>query len=413
MDNTSHSSSVTLGSQVRRIFRHRLLILLSVVVFAVAGAVYGYMTNSKYTAKASLVVYPLVVDPAGTGSANSAKVDIATESRVASSREVAQNAAKALIANGDTLSEAQLTSRLSRLMNSVKVTGTSQTAVLDIEVTRPNGTEAARYANAMANAYLQVRSESLKSSVDSALHQIDEQISALEGDNNRAGLLSQLQDRRAQIQLTSTTGGRVMSEAQVPSSSSALGPVKMGIVGAVAGLLIGAVLAYGRDRTMRHVGYADRLEDAGIPVHELGSTSEANDAFMLLRTIGAPDGDVKSAGASGIVILPGTDRGVEHLYQMLQRVLPTEYARFTDYASVRDALTRHTPESLVEKSETPLVISLSTATPLSTQLRFVQAGGVALVPVTAATSLQQVRELFAQLDQLEGVNALAVFLDRE
>ncbi len=175
MDNTSHTSSVTLGSQVRRIFRHRLLILLSVVIFAVAGAAYGYMTNSKYTSKASLVVYPLVVDPAGTGSANSAKVDIATESRVASSREVAQNAAKALIANGDTLSEAQLTSRL---MNSVKVTGTSQTAVLDIEVTRPNGTEAARYANAMANAYLQVRSESLKSSVDSALHQIDEQISA-------------------------------------------------------------------------------------------------------------------------------------------------------------------------------------------------------------------------------------------
>ena len=203
MDNTSHSSSVTLGSQVRRIFRHPLLILLSVVVFAVAGAAYGYMTNSKYTSKASLVVYPMVVDPAGTGSANSAKVDIATESRVASSREVAQNAAKSLIANGDTLSEAQLTSRL---MNSVKVTGTSQTAVLDIEVTRPNGTDAARYANAMANAYLQVRSESLKSSVDSALHQIDEQISALEGDNGRAGLLSQLQERRAQIQLTSTTG---------------------------------------------------------------------------------------------------------------------------------------------------------------------------------------------------------------
>ncbi|MEZ7666870.1 Wzz/FepE/Etk N-terminal domain-containing protein, partial [Rothia sp. 27098_8_161] len=333
MDNTSHTSSVTLGSQVRRIFRHRLLILLSVVVFAVAGAAYGYMTNSKYTSKASLVVYPLVVDPAGTGSANSTKVDIATESRVASSREVAQNAAKSLIANGDTLSEAQLTSRL---MSSVKVTGTSQTAVLDIEVTRPNGTDAAHYANAMANAYLQVRSESLKSSVDSAVHQIDEQISALEGDNGRVGLLSQLQERRVQIQLTSTTGGRVMSEAQIPVSSSALGPVKMAIVGAVAGLLIGAVLAYGRDRTMRHVGYADRLEDAGIPVHELGSSSESNDPFMLLRTIGAPDGDLKSAGASGIVILPGTDRGVEHLYQMLQRVMPTEYARFTDYASVRN-----------------------------------------------------------------------------
>ena len=177
MDTPLIPPRLPLAARVRRIFRHRLLILLSVVVFAAAGAAYGYMTNSKYTSKASLVVYPLVVDPAGTGSANSAKVDIATESRVASSREVAQNAAKSLIANGDTLSEAQLTSRL---MNSVKVTGTSQTAVLDIEVTRPNGTEAARYANAMANAYLQVRSESLKSSVDSALHQIDEQISGLE-----------------------------------------------------------------------------------------------------------------------------------------------------------------------------------------------------------------------------------------
>ena len=101
-----------------------------------------------------------------------------------------------------------------------------------------------------------------------------------------------------------------MSEAQVPSSSSALGPVKMGIVGAVAGLLIGAVLAYGRDRTMHHVGYADRLEDAGIPVHELGSTSEANDAFMLLRTMGAPRRRCEERWCSALVILPGTDCGL-------------------------------------------------------------------------------------------------------
>ncbi len=53
----------------------------------------------------------------------------------------------------------------------------------------------------------------------------------------------------AQIQLTSATGGRVMSEA---GSFFFLGswPVKMGIVSAVAGLLIGAVPAYGRDHTM-------------------------------------------------------------------------------------------------------------------------------------------------------------------
>ena len=44
--------------------------------------------------KASLVVYPLVIDPAGTGSANPREGGCATESRVASSREVAQNRGK-------------------------------------------------------------------------------------------------------------------------------------------------------------------------------------------------------------------------------------------------------------------------------------------------------------------------------
>lgn len=410
MDKTSHSSSVTLGSQVHRIFRHRLLILVSVAIFALVGAVYGYMTMGNYSAKASVVVYPMIVDPAGTGSANSTKVDIATESRVASSHEVAETAAKALIANGDTLSEAQL---ISRLTGAVKVTGTSQTSVLDIEVTRPNPDEAARYANAIASAYLQARANALKSNVDAATEKIDEQITAAEGDTNRAAFLAGLHDRRAQIQLTSLIGGRVISQAQIPSSPKSLGPIKLGLVGAVAGLLVGAVVAYARDRLMGNVGYADRLQDAGIPVHELGSTSEANDAFMLLRTVGAPDGDLKSAGASGVVVLPGTDEGVEHLHQMLQRVLPSEYAQFTDYASVRDELTRHTPESLVAKSDVPLVISLSSSTPLSTQLRFVQASGVALVPVNATTSLSSVRELFEQLQELDGVTSLAVFIDHE
>ena len=59
------------------------------------------------------------------------------------------------------------------------------------------------------------------------------------------------------------------------------------------------------------------------------------------------------------------------------------------------------------------MISLSTATPLSTQLRFVQGWRRGSGSGDCGYFSQQVRELFAQLDQLEGVNALAVFLDRE
>ena len=78
----------------------------------------------------------------------------------------------------------------------------------------------------------------------------------------------------------------------------------MGIVGAVAGLLIGAVLAYVVTAPCVTLVTLIVWKMPVIPVHELGSTSEANDAFMLLRTMGAPDGDVKSAGASGVSFCP-------------------------------------------------------------------------------------------------------------
>ena len=135
---------------------------------------------------------------------------------------------------------------------------------------------------------------------------------------------------------------------------------------------------------MRHVGYADRLEDAGIPVHELGSTSEANDAFMLLPPL-VPDGAEERWRFRHCGFCLVLTAVLSTYTRCCSVFCPPSTQRFTDYASVRDA-DPPLPESLVEKSETLLLISPEHRYSLSTQLRFVQAGGVALVPVTAVTS---------------------------
>ena len=79
-------------------------------------------------------------DLSGTGSANSLKVDINTESRAASSRQVAGRAITKAQANQEGPNYQAMD--VDKLMAATKVTGTSQSAVLDIEVTLPNAQQA-------------------------------------------------------------------------------------------------------------------------------------------------------------------------------------------------------------------------------------------------------------------------------
>ena len=99
-----------------------------------------------------------------------------------------------------------------KLVAATKVTGTSQSAVLDIEVTLPNAKQAADYANALAAAYLEVRSEGLKATVDDRLKKLDEKIDEAKNSTTiPASELTQLRERRSLLELISQEGGRVVS----------------------------------------------------------------------------------------------------------------------------------------------------------------------------------------------------------
>ena len=104
MDNTSHTSSVTPGNQVTSYFPDTLADSAVGCGFRCGGCGLRLHDHRSTLLRLRWLFYPLVVDPAGTGSANPAKVDIGRRvSRCITLARLRQNAAKSLIANGDTL----------------------------------------------------------------------------------------------------------------------------------------------------------------------------------------------------------------------------------------------------------------------------------------------------------------------
>ena len=412
MENSSTSEkqpSASLLEQVQRVWRHKLIVLIPIVVMAILAGTYGVISPASYAAKSTVVVYPLVNDLSGTGSANSLKVDINTESRAASSRQVAGRAITKAQANQEGPNYQAMD--VDKLMAATKVTGTSQSAVLDIEVTLPNAKQAADYANAVAAAYLEVRSEGLKATVDDRLKKLDEKIDEAKNSTTiPASELTQLRERRSQLELISQEGGRVVSSAQVPKSQKGLSPMVLMVVGGAFGLLVGIAAAYIYDRSMRTLGYAGRLKEMGIDSHEL-KPNDTEGALLLLHRVGATDGDLKKAGYAGITLSSASGKLAYRMYQALYTALPSDQVRFIDYKSLKDSHSLQNPEKYVAGNSIPVVVDLGNSATLPQVVRFSNATRLCLIPVNKDTNRAKLRELFSYLQTLENTVSIAVFME--
>lgn len=412
MENSSTSEkqpSASLLEQVQRVWRHKLIVLIPIVVMAILAGTYGVISPASYAAKSTVVVYPLVNDLSGTGSANSLKVDINTESRAASSRQVAGRAITKAQANQEGPNYQAMD--VDKLMAATKVTGTSQSAVLDIEVTLPNAQQAADYANAVAEAYLEVRSEGLKANVEDRRKKLNEKIDEAQNSNTiPASELTQLRERLSQLELISQEGGRVVSSAQVPKSQKGLSPMVLTVVGGAFGLLVGIAAAYIYDRSMRTLGYAGRLKEMGIDSHEL-KPNDTEGALLLLHRVGATDGDLKKAGYAGITLSSASGKLAYRLYQALYTALPSDQVRFIDYKSLKDSHSLQNPEKYVAGNSIPVVVDLGNSATLPQVVRFSNATRLCLIPVNKDTNRAKLRELFSYLQTLENTVSIAVFME--
>ena len=412
MENSSTSEkqpSASLLEQVQRVWRHKLIVLIPIVVMAILAGTYGVISPASYAAKSTVVVYPLVNDLSGTGSANSLKVDINTESRAASSRQVAGRAITKAQANQEGPNYQAMD--VDKLMAATKVTGTSQSAVLDIEVTLPNAQQAADYANAVAEAYLEVRSEGLKANVEDRRKKLNEKIDEAQNSNTiPASELTQLRERLSQLELISQEGGRVVSSAQVPKSQKGLSPMVLMVVGGAFGLLVGIAAAYIYDRSMRTLGYAGRLKEMGIDSHEL-KPNDTEGALLLLHRVGATDGDLKKAGYAGITLSSASGKLAYRMYQALYTALPSDQVRFIDYKSLKDSHSLQNPEKYVAGNSIPVVVDLGNSATLPQVVRFSNATRLCLIPVNKDTNRAKLRELFSYLQTLENTVSIAVFME--
>ena len=302
-------------------------------------------------------------------------------------------------------------SDVDKLMAATKVTGTSQSAVLDIEVTLPNAKQAADYANAVAAAYLEVRSEGLKATVDDRLKKLDEKIDEAKNSTTiPASELTQLRERRSQLELISQEGGRVVSSAQVPKSQKGLSPMVLMVVGGAFGLLVGIAAAYIYDRSMRTLGYAGRLKEMGIDSHEL-KPNDTEGALLLLHRVGATDGDLKKAGYAGITLSSASGKLAYRMYQALYTALPSDQVRFIDYKSLKDSHSLQNPEKYVAGNSIPVVVDLGNSATLPQVVRFSNATRLCLIPVNKDTNRAKLRELFSYLQTLENTVSIAVFME--
>lgn len=296
--------------------RWRVIALFVVLGLAVACSL-AYVQTPTYSAKSEVLVDPLSVQAPSNGIPVQPE-EVATQLQVLGSEPVAT-----LVIEQLSLSDSS-----SRLLESVTVTPIDETRVLSVDVTRTNAAEAAAIANSFAENYLSYRKERAASQADVQRQALSDQMSALQDllssadtqletatgreqaslQAQRQGLLLQLTQLSNQLSELNTTGdgtlagGQVLRPATVPVNAAAPRPIRMAVLGAIIGLLLGIGLAYVRDRFDDAVRDERRLDEAmgGRPVlghipHWSGSRSgrivtimdphsPASEAFRALST---------------------------------------------------------------------------------------------------------------------------------
>lgn len=289
---------------LRRIVRTRRLWVLIGTLVGVVGAV-GMLIVVPSTATVSALVNITAVttDPAPQDRSASNLVDMSTEVQIARSSLTASRAAELLGAGWTTV----------ELRESTEVTGDAEGTIVRISFTSADENEARRAADALAQAYLEVRTSLVRERVEAVAASIDAELSALrdqlrdalvdaqaaaEGSTERASALAQEDTLRTRIQTLSTRraslyditsdAGQVITPASdavawwAPSRRTVL------LAGTAAGVVLGLALALVRQGLARHPsGPEEFSEILGVPVWSRDTGAEGVESWASAAQLGA------------------------------------------------------------------------------------------------------------------------------
>ncbi|MGI8628128.1 MAG: Wzz/FepE/Etk N-terminal domain-containing protein [Geodermatophilaceae bacterium] len=291
--------------------RRWVVVAVSLIVGLGLASLYNHVTKPVYSSTASVLVTPTGVEDSAqpvNGQGDRNPVNMETEAQLVKSTPVAALARELLDSRLDVLA----------LTRSVATNVPQNTSVLDITFDAPSGQEASRGAQAFATAYLQNRLGVAESSLGERVVSVTTQLtdtqsrlqeviaqrtSAVVGSPEAAfadaqasvltGQLTTLSQAVSNLTATTVTPGRVIVDATAPTGPSTLDPLLVLVGGVLAGLALGLLLAFLRDRSDTHISTLADINRQGLPALSLAPgdhlavvaapTSAAAQEFRRLR----------------------------------------------------------------------------------------------------------------------------------
>lgn len=324
MVSSSHPDPFEAGDYLG-VVRRRWRVVLAAVCLAVLGAAaYVALGPKTYTATAAVYVNANAANANQLAGARTggAAVNMDNEAQVAQSDTVAGPAARAM----------HSTVPLDKLIQRITVSVPANTTVLEISCDASTARGAAQCAQAFATSYLNIRGSAARNKINYEIAQLQHRVTTLQAQNIKLSrqqhalsvtspqhpvigsqiktIQAQLSALRSDISALSGsvnyTPGSIITAATPPAAPANPKPLLDIPSGLVAGLLIGLVLAFARDRRDDRIHSAQEMERFfSMPVLlELGRKqrdqlkglvsphSEAGRAFTeLAEAVGAGLGD--------------------------------------------------------------------------------------------------------------------------
>ena len=387
--NDQQATPISLGAAVRRILRHKNVVLISSLVFAALGAVAGLALPHSYESKAVINVTQPSASASGLRAALNS-IDMDTEEAIASSRVVLQAAAD------------ELGMDVADLKDQVNAAGHSNSTILDIIVNAKDPNEAADIANTVARAYLAHRSDTLRASREETRKNIGTVSNGMDKALVDQAILA--------LEATSTDSGTIISEAQVPDAPSNFSLAQTIFIGGAMGLLIGIFAAYVVDRTHHTLGYSERLSEiSGAPVSIIARGNEKESATQLLRRIGVADGRLKNADLRGITIFSPTPRTAASLTSLLTGVLTDSNYSIADAATFNALGLENLKDHI--KQNSPVIIDAPASASTSKVLLAADHTRVLLLPFTSKSTVKSAQRLFDELTPASSTQVIPVYFD--
>jgi polysaccharide biosynthesis transport protein len=302
-----HSPLIRRTSTARALRHHVPVVVLILVLGALAGWLYGASTPTTYTSTTRVLVNPSVGNPFAPTPASVREDELTsleTEAQVVRSAEVLRS-----VARGTNLTAAEL-------QRGVGVVVPANTQILQISLSATDPAVARQLADAVAAAYLANRERRFDKVTGLRLESIETQTLSVVDDLRSAtaaaqtgtpaerafnaelarALSNELENLRAQrtaLENSETPAGAVIAPATVGVGSSALASIAMPLGGALAGLVLGCLLAVLLERWRDRVRSASDLEDAGLQVaaamsparRRAGGTNDFDDTVRRLRAL--------------------------------------------------------------------------------------------------------------------------------